>query len=93
MIPNRTAMNYQYQYGNGTIETIKLLYSQGGIGRLYQGLPFALIQGPLSRFGDTASNILLLSVLEMADPTGTVPMFVKTGLGDLFFLILSNIHD
>lgn len=75
-------MNYQYRFGNGTIETIKLLYSQGGLPRLYQGLPFALVQGPLSRFGDTASNILLLSLLDSFDPTGTIPVFLRTGLGN-----------
>jgi hypothetical protein len=75
-------MNYQYRYGNGTVETIKLLYAQGGIPRLYQGLPFALVQGPLSRFGDTASNILILSLIEAMDTSNTIPLFLRTGLGE-----------
>lgn len=55
----RTAINYQYRYGNTTSEALSLLYKEGGIARLYQGLPFALLQGPLSRFGDTAANSLI----------------------------------
>lgn len=54
----RTAMNYQYRYGTSTSEALSLLYKEGGIPRLYQGLPFALVQGPMSRFGDTAANAL-----------------------------------
>ncbi len=54
----RTAMNYQYRYGTSTSEALSLLYKEGGVPRLYQGLPFALVQGPLSRFGDTAANAL-----------------------------------
>eukprot|EP01038_Epipyxis_sp_PR26KG_P008881 gene8881-11978_t len=79
----RTALNYQYRYGNNTIEAIKTLYSQGGIPRLYQGLPFAIIQGPLSRFGDTAANALILSLVTAVDSTGTIPVFVRTGLGSI----------
>lgn len=52
----RTTMNYQYRFGTSTGEALRTLYSQGGMGRLYQGLPFALVQTPLSRFGDTAAN-------------------------------------
>ena len=26
---------------------------------MYKGLPFALVQGPMSRFGDTAANALV----------------------------------
>ena len=54
----RTAMNYQYRYGTSTSQALSLLYKEGGIPRLYQGLPFALVQGPMSRFGDTAANAL-----------------------------------
>ena len=51
----RTAMNYQYRYGGSLASSLKELYSDGGIPRLYQGLPFAIVQGPLTRFGDTAA--------------------------------------
>jgi len=51
----RTSMNYQYRYGGTLGSSLSSLYEEGGVGRLYQGLPFALIQGPLTRFGDTVS--------------------------------------
>ena len=51
----RTSMNYQYRYGGTLGSSLSDLYQEGGVGRLYQGLPFALIQGPLTRFGDTVS--------------------------------------
>jgi len=79
----RTTLNYQYRYGTSTGEALSTLWRQGGIGRLYQGLPFALLQGPLSRFGDTASNALALSLVESLDVNGVVPLFVRTGLGSL----------
>ena len=40
----RTVMNYQYRYGTTTLESLQTLYAAGGIARLYQGLPFAIIQ-------------------------------------------------
>ena len=52
----RTTMNYQYRYGSTLKDALFTLWGEGGIGRLYQGLPFAIVQGPLSRFGDTAAN-------------------------------------
>ncbi|KAJ1445972.1 mitochondrial carrier domain-containing protein [Pelagophyceae sp. CCMP2097] len=57
----RTAMNYEprpaYRYGgNGTLNTVKTLWDEGGLPRLYRGLSFALVQSPLSRFGDAAAN-------------------------------------
>mmetsp|Transcript_6996 Transcript_6996/g.17345 ORF Transcript_6996/g.17345 Transcript_6996/m.17345 type:complete len:393 (-) Transcript_6996:122-1300(-) len=52
----RTVINYQYRYGSSFIQAITTLYGMGGIPRLYAGLPFALIQAPLSRFVSTAAN-------------------------------------
>jgi hypothetical protein len=60
----RTTLNYQYRYGTTTIDALKKLYNEGGIARLYQGLPFAMLQGPLSRFGDTASNTFVVAAIE-----------------------------
>lgn len=74
----RTALNYQYRAGVGTVEALRTLYREGGVARLYQGLPFALVQGPLSRFGDTASNALVLSLMEGLDPSGAVPGYLRT---------------
>ena len=75
----RTAMNYQYRFG-GTLQTsLKSLYEEGGIPRLYQGLPFALIQGPLTRFGDTAANVGILVLLEPIE----LPLFIKTACASI----------
>jgi hypothetical protein len=51
----RTTMNYQYRYGTSTSQALKALYADGGVKRFYKGIGPALFQGPLSRFGDTAS--------------------------------------
>ena len=62
----RTTVNYQYRYGMSTTQALKTLYAEGGVRRFYQGVAPALIQGPLSRFGDTAANAGV-----MALPQGT----------------------
>jgi Mitochondrial carrier protein len=52
----RTVINWQYRYGGTMMEAFTALYQEGGIARFYQGAGYALVQGPLSRFGDTAAN-------------------------------------
>jgi hypothetical protein len=52
----RTVMNYQCRYGASFLQTLRILYSEGGIPRFYRGLSFALIQAPLARFVATAAN-------------------------------------
>lgn len=52
----RTTVNYQYRYGVSMATAIRELYRQGGIPRFYRGLPYALVQGPLARFGGIAAN-------------------------------------
>ena len=37
-----------------------MLYKDGGVRRFYRGVGPALLQGPLSRFGDTAANVGLI---------------------------------
>ena len=70
----RTVMNYQYAKGTSMLESLKILYKEGGVARLYQGLLMGLFQGPLSRFGDTAANAGVLALLK----TSTLPIGVKT---------------
>ena len=79
----RTCMNYQYRYGGSFFEALDSLWKQGGIPRLYQGLPFALIQGPLTKFGDTAANTGVLAVLESLPQTQHLPLAVKTLCGSI----------
>jgi hypothetical protein len=78
LMPLRTTMNRQYRYGTGTTEAMKTLYSQGGIFRFYRGLGPALIQAPLSRFGDTAANAGVLALLDSYQVTSELPVFLKT---------------
>jgi hypothetical protein len=79
----RTAMNYQYRYGGNLTSSLKTLYNDGGIGRLYQGLPFALVQGPLTRFGDTAANVGILALLESIPETQALPLPIRTAAGSI----------
>ncbi len=74
----RTTMNYQYRYGYSTKIALKRLYLDGGIRRFYRGVGPALLQGPLSRFGDTAANIGMISLLNNNDKTKDIPIFIKS---------------
>ena len=79
----RTSMNYQYRYGGNLSSSLQTLWQQGGLARLYQGLPFALIQGPLTRFGDTAANVGILALLESLEETRDWPLPLKTAMGSI----------
>lgn len=74
----RTTMNYQYRYGGSAKEALRALYKDGGIPRFYRGLAPALITGPLSRFGDTASNVGMLAFLDSTPSTKDLPTGIKT---------------
>mmetsp|Transcript_19305 Transcript_19305/g.57191 ORF Transcript_19305/g.57191 Transcript_19305/m.57191 type:complete len:425 (+) Transcript_19305:35-1309(+) len=88
----RTVMNYQYASAESisTSEALRRVYAEGGgtlgggVRRLYRGLPFALLQTPLTRFGDTAANTGVLLLL--ADPsvfggaTAALPVAVRTAI-------------
>lgn len=79
LMPLRSTMNYQYRYGNiSTMQALKTLYADGGVRRFYRGIGPALFQGPLSRFGDTAANSGMLTLLEEFDSTKDLPVGVKT---------------
>merc|ERR1719262_635490 len=71
----RTIMNYQYRYGGGLVEVTKKMWAEGGVPRFYRGLAPALIQAPVSRFGDTAANDGALAALEHTElPTAAKTM-------------------
>ena len=59
----RTTINYQHAKGMGTMEALTTLYNEGGLARLYQGMGVALLQAPISRFGDTAANAGMIALL------------------------------
>jgi len=77
----RTLMNYQYANGGTLVESLTALLKQGGIPRLYKGVGFAVIQNPLSRFGDTAANTGVLAALEALQPN--MPVAMMTGFASL----------
>ena len=76
----RTTMNYQYRYGTSTTEAMKHLWREGKIRRFYRGYGPALLQGPISRFGDTAANVGILALLES---NTELPIALKTGAASI----------
>eukprot|EP00529_Nitzschia_sp_RCC80_P027093 CAMPEP_0113482420 /NCGR_PEP_ID=MMETSP0014_2-20120614/22909_1 /TAXON_ID=2857 /ORGANISM="Nitzschia sp." /LENGTH=274 /DNA_ID=CAMNT_0000375935 /DNA_START=1188 /DNA_END=2012 /DNA_ORIENTATION=- /assembly_acc=CAM_ASM_000159 len=74
----RTTVNYQYRTGTTFPVALRTLYADGGIPRFYRGVLPALVQGPLSRFGDTAANTGMLSLLNNLEETKDLPVGVKT---------------
>ncbi|KAH8050919.1 mitochondrial carrier protein [Aureococcus anophagefferens] len=83
----RTTVNYQMRHGGSLIAVMRLLYAEGGVARFYSGMSMALLQGPLSRFGDTAANAGMLALLEgskcpccdfVSNSTRVVKTFVQT---------------
>lgn len=67
-------INYQYRNGTTMSVALKTLYKEGGIPRFYQGLLPALVQGPASRFGDTAANAGVITLLDSLDSTKDLPV-------------------
>mmetsp|Transcript_14132 Transcript_14132/g.15810 ORF Transcript_14132/g.15810 Transcript_14132/m.15810 type:complete len:298 (-) Transcript_14132:28-921(-) len=74
----RTTVNYQYRNGGTFRGALTHLYGDGGIPRFYRGVLPALVQGPLSRFGDTAANTGVLTMLDSFDNTKDLPVAAKT---------------
>jgi hypothetical protein len=74
----RTTVNYQYRNGTTFPVALRTLYADGGIPRFYRGVLPALIQGPLSRFGDTAANTGVLTLLNSLDSTKDMSVGIKT---------------
>jgi hypothetical protein len=79
----RTTMNYQYRTGTALPAALRALYAEGGVRRFYAGYPAAMIQAPLSRFGDTAANAGTLSLLAAHPATADLPIAVKTSVASL----------
>ncbi|CAK0863223.1 unnamed protein product [Prorocentrum cordatum] len=73
----RTTMNHQYRYGASMRQAVSTLFAEGGVPRFYRGLGPALLQGPLLRFGDTATNAGVLAFFDGMD-MGWCPAWLKT---------------
>lgn len=74
----RTTINYQYRNGTTFPTALRTLYADGGIPRFYRGVLPALIQGPLSRFGDTAANTGMLTLMDSYEFTRNLNVGFKT---------------
>mmetsp|Transcript_6793 Transcript_6793/g.14829 ORF Transcript_6793/g.14829 Transcript_6793/m.14829 type:complete len:296 (+) Transcript_6793:26-913(+) len=88
----RTVMKHQYANGGSYLNAFRTLYAQGGIARFYRGLPFALFQAPLCRFGDTAANTFVLTYLNDVPETADLHVAFKTcaatALASLFRVLI-----
>ncbi|TID26374.1 mitochondrial carrier [Venturia nashicola] len=95
LMPLRTIMNYQYRFGTTFTAATKTLYQDGGMRRYYQGIGAALVQGPVSRFGDTAANAGILALLQSNSYLSGLPSPIKTIFASLcaaaFRMILTPI--
>ena len=71
-------INYQYRSGVSFPVALRTLYADGGIPRFYRGVLPVLVQGPLSRFGDTAANTGVLTLLDNLEATRNLNVGFKT---------------
>lgn len=76
-------VNYQYRNGTSFPVALRTLYADGGIPRFYRGVLPALIQGPLSRFGDTAANTGMLTLMDSMDATKDMNVAYKTATASM----------
>jgi hypothetical protein len=74
----RIQVNYQYRHGTSFPVALRTIYADGGIPRFYRGVIPALAQGPLSRFGDTAANTGMLTLLDSFEVTKDLNVGYKT---------------
>jgi hypothetical protein len=74
----RTVLKYQYKNGGTITNSVQKLYADGGLPRFYRGLPFALVQAPLCRFGDTAANTGVMIALNDWPETASRHVCLKT---------------
>jgi hypothetical protein len=75
---------------HASVTLVALGGAQGGFWRFYEGVGFALLQGPLSRFGSTAANDGIIALLKSMKYTRSVTgsthtgwSLLSVGLGDL----------
>lgn len=83
----RTTMNYQYRYGVTLKTALKNLYNQGGIIRFYRGITYAIVLGPLSKFGATAANEGSKVLIESYKWNTSITQLTSTILGTVFTVI------
>eukprot|EP01064_Diplonema_japonicum_P012630 TRINITY_DN20031_c0_g1_i1.p1 TRINITY_DN20031_c0_g1~~TRINITY_DN20031_c0_g1_i1.p1 ORF type:complete len:328 (+),score=48.66 TRINITY_DN20031_c0_g1_i1:68-985(+) len=77
----RTVMNHQYANGDTMSNAATILYREGGVKRFYKGIEWAIIQAPLTRFGDTFMNTGALAYRELYAPN--IPLSWATFFGSV----------
>jgi len=87
----RTAINYQHARGLSMSEALAALYAEGGIPRFYQGVWAAVLQAPLSRFGDTAANAGVLQLLSNVNMPIAAKTLVASVAAALFRIAISPV--
>ena len=85
----RTVVNFQYKYNAGIWEAFSILYEDGGIARFYRGASFALITGPISRFGDTAANEGIKDLLSGTNLSMSLITFCASIVAALWRIIIT----
>ena len=73
----RTVMNHQYAHGGSIKTAVTQLYTEGGFLRFYKGFSYAVVQAPLTRFGDTFFNTGAVTLLSESP----LSLSIVTGLG------------
>lgn len=79
-------VNYQYRHQVTMHEAFRTLYSNGGVLRFYEGISFALVQGPLSKFGSIAANELANSLVGHSSLLATLLGSVLSALWRIFLM-------
>ena len=87
----RTTINFQHKYGMSTMEALAALHAQGGIPRFYQGMSAALLQAPLSRFGDTAAYAGIMALLENSDLSPSLKTLCASLSAAIFRIVITPI--
>lgn len=80
LMPLRTVSNWQCRFGGSFPDAVAALVKSGGFPRLYEGLSFAIVQGPLARFGATAANAGVRALLQNMALTEDLPLIAATAL-------------
>ena len=78
-----TTLNHQYKHGTTMSASLRTLWREGGVWRLYRGLPYALLLSPATRFMDTGANAGCMAFLDGHAETAGMSMAAKTACGSI----------
>ena len=85
-------VQYQYRYGGSFKEALDALWVEGGVPRLYQGLPFALVQGTNNTCPASTHRIITVSLLSRASTdAGPASRFGDTAANAFVLALLADV--